>query len=111
MEFPVNYIAAKLAEVALEDQKYMDKIRDETKERRGLLENKLKELKELIYIPSQTNIMLIKHKGKKLHEELLKRGILAAKMNVKGLNGLNYVRVTIKLQDENEELIKHLRKI
>ena len=110
MEFAVNAVAEKLAIAALKDQEYIEKIREKTSQRRKLLENSLDKIEGIKYYPSQTHIMLIKHKSKNLYNYLLKEGILVATMEISGLEGKNYIRITIRNEEENNILVNAIKK-
>jgi histidinol-phosphate/aromatic aminotransferase/cobyric acid decarboxylase-like protein len=110
MEFAVNAVAEKLAIAALKDQEYIEKIREKTSQRRKLLEVSLDKIDGIKYYPSQTQIMLIKHKSKNLYNYLLKEGILVATMEISGLEGKNYIRITIRNEEENNILVNAIKK-
>jgi histidinol-phosphate aminotransferase len=108
LEFPITSITERIGIIALRDQDHLDNTRKRLFERKKLLFDKLEKIKNIEHVRSETNVMLIKlRNSKNLYKELLKKGILTAKMN--DLKG--YVRITIKNEEENELLIKNLEKI
>lgn len=107
MEFPITSISEKLGIIALEDKDYLENTRKKLLKRKNSIYNALKN-SNIKYIPSDTNIMLIKHEFKNLYTELMKKGILTTIMDTDGLKGKGYVRITIKNDEENNLLIKSL---
>lgn len=104
-EFPVTNIAEKIAIHALNDQDYIYDSVAKVSRNRKLLEKSLDAIDDIKYFPSITNTMLIKHNKRNLYMELLKRGFLVAKMEITGLKGKNYIRMTIKNAEENNMVV------
>jgi len=111
LEFPVNAIVERLAIVALRDRDYIINSVRKTSWNRKLLEESLSMLDNLKYVPSKTNILLIKHNSKNLYEELIKCGILVAKMEITGIKGKNYIRMTIKNVEENKRVVNAIENL
>src|SRR3989304_1942552 len=110
LDFPITSISEKLGIVALEDKDYLKEMRKKLLKRKKSIRKNLEDL-NIKYIPSDTNIMLIKHGTKNLYNELIKRGILTAIMETEGLKGQGYVRITIKNEETNDILLKSLREL
>lgn len=110
LEFPITSISERLGIIALEDKGYLKETREKLLKRKRLIYKCLED-SNIKYIPSDTNVMLIKHDNKNLYKELMKRGILAAIMETEGLKGKGYVRITIKNDEENDILIKSLNEL
>lgn len=110
LEFPITSISEILGIIALEDKDYLEDTREKLLKRKTLIYKCLENL-NIKYIPSDTNVMLIKHDNKNLYKELMKRGILTAIMETEGLKGKGYVRITIRNDEENDILMKSLKDI
>ena len=110
LDFPITSISERLGIIALEDKDYLKEMREKLLKRKKQI-YKCFEDSKIKYIPSDTNIILIKHDNKNLYKELMKRGILTAIMETKGLKRKGYVRITIKNEEENDLLIKSLGEI
>ena len=73
----------------------------------------IKKFSSIQYIPTNTSIMIIRHREKNLYKELYKHNILVSDLsNTQGLEGKKYVRITIREDKHmNNQLIKVLQKI
>ncbi len=111
LEFPINAVAERLAIVALKDPEYILNTVAKTARNRTLLEESLSELDNLKFFPSTTSTVLIKHKTKNLYQELLKKGILVARMEITGLEGKNYMRMTVKSVEDNSMVVNAIRNL
>jgi len=111
LEFPVGNLASKLAILALHDQGYIADSVMKVSKNRKLLELSLKRIDDIQFFPSITNTILIKHHRLNLYQELLKRGILVARMEITGLNGNNYIRMTIKDPEENNIVVNAIQNL
>ncbi len=107
--FNVNLVAQEAALAALDDEEYVEKVKT-------LTHNSLKwfysevEKMGLEYVPSVTNFFLIKvGEGKKVFEELLKKGVIVRSMD--GYKLPEYIRVNIGTEEENEFFIRSLREV
>mgnify|MGYP003394540167 CR=1 FL=1 len=110
LDFPIASISERLGIIALEDKGYLEEMREKLYKRKKSI-YKCLENSKIKYIPSDTNIMLIKHDNKNLYKELMKRGILTAIMETEGLKARGYTRITIKNDEENDVLIKSLSEL
>jgi histidinol-phosphate aminotransferase len=111
LEFPINAVAERLAVVALKDRQYIIDTAAKTARNRLLVEESLSKLDNVKFFPSTTSTILVKHKTKSLYEELLKRGVLVARMEITGLEGKNYMRMTIKDVEENNKVVQAIRSL
>ena len=113
LEFPLNSLAEKLGVHILNNKLYFKEQIKLISDERKRLEKELDKLGNIVYIPSETSIMLIRHKNLSLHKELLKRNILTANMNdCKGVEGKKWVRITIQRErSKNDILLRILGKI
>jgi len=106
-------LTVKLAGTALKDHSFIKKTAVETKKLRNDLFNEIKKLENLkIGSISKTNIFLLKHLKKDVYKELLNKNILTADFrNAKGLESLEYVRITVGDKNKNRRLIEALKDI
>jgi histidinol-phosphate aminotransferase len=106
LEFPINAVAERLAIVALRDRQYVSNTVAKTARNRLLVEESLSKLDGVKFFHSTTSTVLVKHKTKNLYEELLKRGVLVARMEITGLEGKNYMRMTVKDVEDNNRVLE-----
>lgn len=102
--FNVNSLAQIAAMAALEDSEHLGNTRENNI---AGLKYLYKELDSLgfEYVPTETNFFLIKvGDGKKVYNELLKKGVIVRPMASYGLG--DYIRLTVGLPEENERFIK-----
>ncbi|ADC65815.1 histidinol-phosphate aminotransferase [Ferroglobus placidus DSM 10642] len=107
--FAISPLAAKAAEVALDNLDYYERVRRKIV---TLREKMRRELENYYYVyPSEANFLLFKHDRENLVDEFLKRGIILR--DVTGLRGLegNHVRVTVGREGEVEIFLEVLREI
>lgn len=84
---------------------------------RALMEEELKEIELLKVYPSQANYIMCMLKGKMTAKELA--NILVKKYNIMikdlstkdGVEGMKFIRVAVKSEDENRELIKAVKEV
>lgn len=83
-----------------------------TKERQFLIKQ-LRKIDDVdIIVGSQTNLILFRHKTKNIFLELLKRNILIADFNnAKGIENLQFARVSVGTRQQNIHLIQALQEI
>jgi len=112
LPFVMNGIAQKVAAMALDDEEHLEKVRSLTKLWRNQLEKEFQKIEGLEFLSSCTNTILVRHSEKMLFDELLKRKILVADLSTTtGLEGKNYVRITVKSEEENKQLVLALSQI
>ncbi|MDF2960875.1 MAG: cobalamin biosynthesis protein CobQ [Paenibacillus sp.] len=113
VQWSVNTMAQLIGAAVLDDYDYGRRTQAWLAEERPWLTNRLREL-GLIVTPSDTNYLLfsLKQLGLKVQElqvEMGRRGILIR--DASGFPGLDesYVRVAVKLREQNERLVEELR--
>jgi histidinol-phosphate aminotransferase len=114
--FPVNVLALKAAEAAIEDTKYIKKVRALVNAGKNYLYSELNKIREVRAYPSETNFILIDIRktginSTKIFEALLRQGVLIR--DCSSFRGLerNFIRVTVGAMNENEQFIKALKNI
>ncbi len=110
LNFPLSSISLLIAEAALEDTNHLNIIHKQVALERTFLFENIAKLPEFeLGAESKTNVFILCHKTKNLHELLLKKGIMTADFNhMNGLEGERFVRITIKQHAENMALIMAL---
>jgi len=110
LPFNVNSLAQAAALASLSDEEQVKKTRKMNTLGKKFLYAAFRDL-GLYYVPTQTNFILInlKRNGKKICQELLKKGIIVREMSAWGMN--NYMRVTIGREEENRRFIQVLKKV
>jgi histidinol-phosphate aminotransferase len=112
--FPVTQFALKTASLALTDQKFIQQTVVSTEYRRQKLFQDLLELKTFRFIPSTTNIFMLKNKfltDEKLHLLLKQKGIYTSLLRITGIEKQNYLRVTIRSEEDNHFLVQKCHEI
>ncbi|MCE5194076.1 MAG: histidinol-phosphate transaminase [Nitrospiraceae bacterium] len=103
--FNTNTLAQCAALAALSDSRHVKKTKRINEKGKKYLYKELKSL-GLNYIPTQANFIYMPVKAPmSLYEKLLKRGVIIRSM------GLDAIRVTIGLKEENERFIQELKNI
>ncbi len=110
LNFPVSSISLSLAASALQDTKHLIRIHREITRERNRLFAAIATLPQLeIGALSKTNVFLLRHKTRNIHALLLAQGIMTADFNrMNGLEGMHFVRITVKRRSENNALITAL---
>jgi histidinol-phosphate aminotransferase len=112
--FPVTQFALKTASLALTDQKFIQQTVVSTEYRRQKLFQDLLELKTFRFIPSTTNNFMLKNKfltDEKLHLLLKQKGIYTSLLRITGIEKQNYLRVTIRSEEDNHFLVQKCHEI
>lgn len=112
--FPVTQFALKTASLALTDQKFIQQTIVSTEYRRQKLFQDLLELKTFRFIPSTTNNFMLKNKfltDEKLHLLLKQKGIYTSLLRITGIEKQNYLRVTIRSEEDNHFLVQKCHEI
>jgi histidinol-phosphate aminotransferase len=113
LEFDITGVTQKIVESLLETK-------DPNKELAGIVElertrvlRSIDLMKNIEYVDSKTNIIILKHKKKDLFNELKKHKILTTCMNnCRGIDNMGYTRLTIQTNSEmNKKLVGALRQI
>jgi len=112
----VNYLAQVAAKAALSDINYIEETRKLIARERDFLCRKLKQIPGLKVYPSHANFILVDLRNTgltslQLKRKLLKYGILIR--DCSSFRGLDeyYVRIAIRTREENEKLIRIIRKV
>ena len=107
--FNSNSIAQIAAAAALDDEEHVRKSREVNSTGRVFLYREL-DRRDISYIPSEANFILIKvGDGSNVVEALLRKGII-----VRGMDGYNlpdFIRLTIGIEKENRRFIEELDEI
>jgi histidinol-phosphate aminotransferase len=112
--FPATQLALKLASIALEDQDFLSQTQLNTIYRRSNLFEQLRTLKTFKYIPSNSNIFMLKNKyltDDKLHLLLKQKGIYTSLLQITGIEKKDYLRLTIRNEQDNNFLFKKCQEI
>jgi len=112
--YPITQLSLNIARIALKDKNYLYKTQQNTIERRKLLFNNLKTLKSFKYIPSVTNIFMLKNKflpATELDKRFKRRGIIASHINISGVEQNDYLRITIRTEEDNLYLFNVCKEI
>jgi len=106
--FNTNTIAQIAAETALKDEKHLKKILKINEKGKKYIYSELKKINGIKYLPTQTNFIYIilpdSISSQEVFDFLLKNGVIIRKV------GLNQIRVTIGLPEENKAFINSLKK-
>lgn len=110
LPFNVNSIAQKAAVVALENERYIEEVRDEIQKEKKKFYNAFKRM-GIEYVNSYSNFILVKigEKSKNIVEELLKNGFIIRPGEDLGLAG--YARITISVPEVNDKFLDIFTKI
>ncbi len=107
--FNVNLVAQEAALAALDDDEFVDRVRELTHRGLAYLYGEVEKM-GLEYVPSVTNFFLIKvGRGKEVFEALLRKGVIVRPMD--GYNLPEYIRVNVGTEDENTFFIEALREV
>lgn len=111
--FAVSGISAFLAKKALLDQHFLVDTASKINVLREAFIKQLSRLKNIeLGSDSKINILLLRHKSKDLFLALKQNNIIAADFRkIEGLEGLGFVRITIRTKQENQKVIAVLKKI
>jgi histidinol-phosphate aminotransferase len=113
LNFPISTASQQIAEKALDDILFLNKVHDHFEKERKFLFSEIDKLSNLERGGnSKTNIFILRHKKKNLFDLLLKENIQVADFNqMKGLEDQGFVRITIKNRSENKQLLNTLQKV
>jgi histidinol-phosphate aminotransferase len=112
--FPITQLSLNIARIAFKDKNYLYKTQQNTIKRRELLFNNLKTLRSFKYIPSLTNIFMLKnkfHTATELDKRFKRRGIIVSHLNITGIAQNDYLRLTIRTEEDNLYLFKVCKEI
>jgi histidinol-phosphate aminotransferase len=109
--FPITQTSLNIALEALNDIKFLYKTQEKTKTRRKLLFKDLDTLDTFKYIPSLTNIFMLKNKhmnANELQDIFRSYGIISSSIN---MQDNIYLRLTIRTEEDNKYLFNVCQKI
>jgi histidinol-phosphate aminotransferase len=108
--FNVNSLAQAAANMALEDEEFLNKTRKLNLKGKAYLYESLDKM-GVAYIPSVTNFILIntRKNGLKVFKDMLKLGVIVRDMQQYKLD--NFIRVTIGTEKENVAFIKAFKAV
>ena len=112
--FPVTQLSLNIAQLSLKDTDYLYHTQYITMARRNILFNKLSTLKSFRFIPSNTNIFMLRSQclsASDLDKKLRMLGIITSRLNITGISNDNYLRITIRSDTDNDYLFKACQQI
>ena len=113
--FPFSWFSLFVAQIAFVDEEHPQQARANTIKRRERLYGQLAELGSFIFIPSRTNTIMLRHrrlKASDLWQRLAQKGILAANLaGINGLQGQEFLRMTIRSEEDNDFFIAACREV
>jgi histidinol-phosphate aminotransferase len=113
--FPFSWFSLFLARIASIDDEHLQAARQRTTARRQRLREQLGDLPNFQYIPSQTNTLMIRHRrlaAGELWRRLAGGGFLTADLGrVNGLQGRDFLRMTVRAEEENDLFVACCRRI
>ncbi len=112
--FPITQLSLNVARIAIKDSDSLKLVQQKTKYRREILFNNLKNLETFKFIPSQTNIFMLRNRfmtATELDKIFRKHGIITSFLNITGISQDNYLRLTIRNGEDNSYLFNVCKKI
>lgn len=111
LEFPVNGLALEIASKIITSREAYYSYHYQINQEIQRINTIFSRLDSLLFIPTKTNIIMVKHKTKDLYMELLKKNILVTDLTqTEGIIGKKYVRITINLdQTKNDFLVRAIQ--
>jgi histidinol-phosphate aminotransferase len=112
--FPVSQLGINISRIALADQNFIESTRSKLVKRKEYLFKELAKLKTFHYIPSETNVYMLKNKyinDVDVDRKFKQKGIIASFLNNSGAKKRNYLRITVKGKKDNEYLIQACKNI
>lgn len=114
--FPVNILALRAAEVAIEDRERLKQVKELVSTGRQYLCSELSEIEGVNVYPSEANFLLVNvaktgFTSTELVERLVQRGVIVRDcIRFRGL-GQKYIRVTVGTREENGLFIQVLKNV
>jgi histidinol-phosphate aminotransferase len=102
--FPITQLSMNIARIALKDRQFINQTQNNTRKRREILYQLLSDLSTFKFIPSQTNIFMLKNNllsANDLDLKLKKYGIITSQLNITGVAQNKYLRITIRNEADN----------
>jgi len=112
--FPITQISLNIARIATKDMSFVQNTRQNNKIQREILFKNLDTLDSFRYIPSHTNIFMLKNdslSANELDKRFKKAGIITSHLNITGIEPNNYLRITIRTKEDNAFLFNICKEI
>jgi histidinol-phosphate aminotransferase len=112
--FPITQLSLNIARIATKDTQFITTTQKNTEKRRDILFKNLDTLQTFKYIPSKTNIFMLKNKllsATELDKKLKQFGIITSYLNITGILQNIYIRITIRNEEDNFYLFNACKKI
>ncbi len=112
--FPVTQLALNMASLALGDREFLKYTQRTTRRLATDLFSKLDLLESFKYIPTYTNIFLLRNEyisDRELDYKFKKNGIITSYVNFPARNGNQFLRITLRGEKDNDFFFKVCRKI
>jgi histidinol-phosphate aminotransferase len=112
--FPITQLSLNIARIATKDTSFITRTQKNTEKRRAILFKNLDTLQTFKYIPSKTNIFMLKNKllsATELDKKLKQFGIITSYLNITGILQNIYLRITIRNEEDNLYLFNACKKI
>lgn len=112
--FPITQLSLNIARIATKDTSFINQTQKNTEIRRSILFSNLDTLKTFKYVPSNINIFMLKNKfllANELDKKLKQFGIITSYLNITGIAQNNYLRITVRSEDDNLYLFNACKKI
>ena len=112
--FPITQFSFDFASIALDNSNYLRTVRQNVEKRKKFFIEKLKKIPHIIFINSETNIMMLRHiklPANKLMDKLEKNGIIVAKVPGEDVLLQRYIRVTLGTREEMEYFSNVLKQL
>jgi histidinol-phosphate/aromatic aminotransferase/cobyric acid decarboxylase-like protein len=112
--FPVSQLGINISRIALKDQGFIEETRDKITQQKESLFSELSKLKTFLFIPSKTNIYMLKNKyinDIDVDRKFKQKGIITSSINISESRKKNFLRLTIKNKEDNNYLIDTCQEI
>jgi histidinol-phosphate aminotransferase len=112
--FPITQLSLNIARVAIKDTDFINTTQKNTIIRKEILFKNLDSLSSFKYIASHSNIFMLKSKvltALELDKCLKQHGIITSHLNITGIDHNNYLRVTVRTQEDNYFLYQVCKQI
>jgi len=113
--FPITQFSFDFAGIALDQIGFLKAVRQKVAKRKKFFIEKIKKLKHIVYMNSETNVIMVRHSrlsANKLMDFLAEHGIIVAKVPGEEEEVVlqRYIRVALGTKDELDYLIKVFEK-
>jgi threonine-phosphate decarboxylase len=116
IQWPVNIIAQKLAELLIQSEEFISKSIEFFQKEREYMKSELSKIECLKIYPSSTNFFLVNIKDTNLSSKSLKKKMLKFNILIRDCSNYesldeNYIRIAVKSREQNCKLIEALSSI